>query len=290
MQSHEAWLTIAREELLGAKTLLKVELFSTVTYLCQQSAEKSLKAYLSFKKSNLIKTHDLPKLVELCMVHDRTFEEIQDLAEPLNPFSTKFRYPTEEDIPELEDALLAIKQAKKIMTFVAKKISDPKAGQLDIFEKFYEMDIKDHRISAAGIVLHRKKVLLVRYSNPDGTTFLVGPGGGVKDGESLTQAIVREVKEETGIEVLPSKMLFVEDLESKSRRMVKIWFLCKFIGGKLIKTKAAAQEGIVDVNWYTKEQLENETVYPQILKEVDWKIFKRKTFELRYFGFVKADF
>ena len=108
--------------------------------------------------------------------------------------------------------------------------------------------------------------------------------------EDMKTEVIREVKEETGIEVLPSKMLFVEDLESKSRRMVKIWFLCKFIGGKLIKTKAAAQEGIVDVNWYTKEQLENETVYPQILKEVDWKIFKRKTFELRYFGFVKADF
>lgn len=290
MQSHEAWLIIAREELLGAKALLRAKLFSTITYLCQQSAEKSLKAYLSFKKYDVIKTHDLLRLVEACMSFDRSFEEFYEPARQLNPFATRFRYPTEYDVPDLDYAIDLIKQAKKIMTFVAKKISDPKAGQLDIFEKIYEMDIKDHRISAAGIVLHRGKVLLVRYSNSDGTSFLVGPGGGVGDEEGLTDAIIREVKEETGIEVLPSKMLFVEDLGSKRYRMVKIWFLCKFAGGKLIKTQEAAQEGIIDVNWYTKEQLENEIVYPKILKEVDWKVFSRKTFELRYFGFVQADF
>lgn len=117
--------------------------------------------------------------------------------------------------------------------------------------------MKDHRIAAAGVVLHRGKVLLVRYRNLDGTSFLVGPGGRVKDTEGLTEAIVREVKEETGIEVLPYNMLFVEDLESKNRRMVKIWFICKFIGGKLVKTQEALQEGIVDVNWYSREQLEN---------------------------------
>lgn len=76
MQEHERWLNIAREDLLAAKTLLKVELFSTVTYLCQQCGEKSLKGYLAFKKHEIVKTHDLTKLVGICRRFDVVFEAL----------------------------------------------------------------------------------------------------------------------------------------------------------------------------------------------------------------------
>lgn len=46
--------------------------------------------------------------------------------------------------------------------------------------------MKSYRISAAGIVLHDNKILLVRYNLPDGSSILVGPGGGAK---KLTQMI-----------------------------------------------------------------------------------------------------
>ena len=72
---------------------------------------------------------------------------------------------------------------------------------------------KEHRIAAAAIVIQEEEILLVRYDDRHGSSFLVGPGGGVdSDGESITQALVREVKEESGIEVRPHKLLFVEDL------------------------------------------------------------------------------
>ena len=56
MQEHEKWLKIAQEDLLAAKGLLTLELFSSVTYHCQQAAEKSLKAYHVFKKHVAFKT------------------------------------------------------------------------------------------------------------------------------------------------------------------------------------------------------------------------------------------
>lgn len=42
----EKWLTISRRDLQSARALLKELLLENVVYHCQQSAEKTLKAYL----------------------------------------------------------------------------------------------------------------------------------------------------------------------------------------------------------------------------------------------------
>ncbi|KKP24373.1 MAG: HEPN-type nucleotidyltransferase, antibiotic resistance related protein [candidate division TM6 bacterium GW2011_GWF2_28_16] len=133
MQEHEKWLRIAKEDLLAAKALIKIELYGSVSFHCQQSAEKSLKGYLAFKKQEIIKTHDLLKLLELCMVIDRSFETQLLVVNYLNPFSTKFRYPSEYDIPDLETVKNTIKYTEKILNFSLKKINEPETGQTSIF-------------------------------------------------------------------------------------------------------------------------------------------------------------
>ena len=129
MQNHESWLAIAQEDLSAAKALQRIELFSAVTYHSQQAAEKSLKAYLVYKSFPIIKIHDLVQLIELCMKTDKEFSKILDEGEKLNPFSSKFRYPTEFDIPDKE---LTIKQAQAIMKLVSKKIMMSPSGQISI--------------------------------------------------------------------------------------------------------------------------------------------------------------
>ena len=121
MQEHESWFRIANEDLMAARALLKVK-FSTVTYHCQQAAEKVLKGYLVFKNQEILKSHDLTKLTDLCIDFDVEFEKIYNSVEFLNPFATKFRYPTEFEIPDLSDAEMAIKHAEIIINFVSKRI------------------------------------------------------------------------------------------------------------------------------------------------------------------------
>jgi HEPN domain-containing protein len=133
MQEHEKWLQIAKEDLLAAKNLVTVELFSAAVYHCQQSAEKSLKGYLVFKKHEILKTHDLIKLTKLCTELDQRFAKLYETVEHLNPFSSKFRYPSEEDIPDLAEAQLTIKHAQSILSFVIKKIEEPETGQTSVF-------------------------------------------------------------------------------------------------------------------------------------------------------------
>lgn len=132
MQDHEPWLRIAKEDLKVAKLALPEELFGPVAYHCQQAAEKALKGYLVSKKQPIIKTHELAKLLEICLKFDKDFEKIYAATLFLNPFATKFRYPTEFDIPDQTDAELALKHATSILTFVLKKISHPTTEQKSI--------------------------------------------------------------------------------------------------------------------------------------------------------------
>lgn len=132
MQEHEKWLTIAKEDLAVAKLALTSDFFSSATYHCQQCAEKSLKAYLSFKGEAITKTHDLIKCLEQCMQFDKDFQKLYQALRELNPFATKFRYPTEFDIPDRDKSALAIKQAESILKFVQKKISNSLIGQMEI--------------------------------------------------------------------------------------------------------------------------------------------------------------
>lgn len=149
---------------------------------------------------------------------------------------------------------------------------------------------KEHRISAGAIVIKEDHVLLARYDGPRGRSYLVGPGGGVLGNESIYDTVVREVREETGVEVRPQKVLFVEDLLSRRYRIVKIWFLCNLIGGQIINTQEALEEGITEVDWYSRDELLDEVVYPPGLLTYDWGAFPRHNWESKYLELRETDF
>ena len=149
---------------------------------------------------------------------------------------------------------------------------------------------KEHRISAAAIIIQNNKILLVRYRDSSGGSFLVGPGGGTLSHEGINQTVIREVQEETGLTINPLKILIVEDLLSLQSRMVKIWFLCEIIGGELNYTQGAKEEGIIEVGWYRKEQLKKETVYPSPVMSNDWDSFSSAGWKTMYLELKQADF
>ena len=71
---------------------------------------------------------------------------------------------------------------------------------MSIFEEARREGVRTYGVS--GIILRDEKVLLVRRREDD---FLGGiyefPGGKVEDGEGLADALIREVREETGLRV-----------------------------------------------------------------------------------------
>lgn len=74
-------------------------------------------------------------------------------------------------------------------------------------EKLVPADTMVQRPSVYGIILHDAKILLAKTAH---TSKYVLPGGGIHKGEDVQAALIREVKEETGIEVSGGEFLHFE--------------------------------------------------------------------------------
>lgn len=119
------WLTKAVHDLRSARRLFSDEppLLDTAVYHCQQSAEKSLKAYLTLQDISFLKTHLLTVLVEQCILQDDDFENLRNAAEILTPYATAFRYPGDSLEPIAADVEEAIQLADEVYSFVLNKMS-----------------------------------------------------------------------------------------------------------------------------------------------------------------------
>lgn len=104
----------------------------------------------------------------------------------------------------------------------------------DLFcnEKGYQTPKLDTRT----VIFKDNKILLVKENN--GTWSL--PGGWVDVLESVASNTVKETKEETGLDVVPKRIIAVQDRNKHNKPIYaygicKIFVLCEVIGGKFEK-------------------------------------------------------
>jgi len=96
----------------------------TALFNIQQCAEKALKAYMVFKKNSFTKTHDLVRLIDICMEMDEDFETLRFLAAVLTPYETAGRYPSSDFVRlNVEEIGQIIKQSEFILNFVMHRIN-----------------------------------------------------------------------------------------------------------------------------------------------------------------------
>ena len=125
-----------------------------------------------------------------------------------------------------------------------------------------------HRISVGAFVIHNNKILVVNHRRAERYNFWVAPGGGIQGTETLEEAVIREVKEETGVKVSVDRLLYIEEMYEPEMRYVKFWFRCEFINGQLdCSAQEAVCEHIVDVRFMGQDDLKNYTVFPQVLND-----------------------
>lgn len=102
---------------------------------------------------------------------------------------------------------------------------------------------------AQAILLMDRMVLMVQQHVKRGGIVWNFPGGGIEEGETTEQACIREMKEETGIEVQIVKKLH--------EHAGKYTFLTVMTGGQLrLDKENAANEDLVDVAWVDLDDAE----------------------------------
>jgi ADP-ribose pyrophosphatase YjhB (NUDIX family) len=129
-----------------------------------------------------------------------------------------------------------------------------------------------HRISAGAIVERDGRILLVRHCRTGRYDFWVCPGGGVQDDEELADAAVREVREECGLQVRVSKLLYIEELINPECRYVKFWFSGEHVAGALSTAQPeAVAEHIVQAAWLPPAEFPGKSVFPPVLAGRYWQ-------------------
>lgn len=89
----------------------------------------------------------------------------------------------------------------------------------------------EKRVSSRAIIIDDNKLLTMfrRKIKSDGTVkeYYVIPGGGLEEGETLEENVIRELKEEFNVDIEVVKFLGTEEYDDT----IANYFLCKIVSG-----------------------------------------------------------
>ena len=139
------------------------------------------------------------------------------------------------------------------------------------------------RIRVAAIILQGEEILLARHRR-DGVDYFVLPGGGVEYGETLEEALIRELQEEASLDIRVGAPVFINDSipPDKHRHILNLAFLAEVTGGTLaVDTQ---DKRLVGMEFVPVENISHLTLYPDIRKDLLAAIKTRFTQGVRYVG------
>lgn len=120
-----------------------------------------------------------------------------------------------------------------------------------------------HPIPAvAAVIVRDKEILLVKRGTEPSRGKWSVPGGSIEWGETLAEALKREIREETGLEIEIIKLIGVTDLivDSKpSYHYVLIDYLARPVGGNL-----TPGSDVMDVRWVSVDNLSDYELTPHL--------------------------
>lgn len=126
------------------------------------------------------------------------------------------------------------------------------------------------RTAARAIIQQDDKLLVIRYCDEQGEFYAL-PGGSQRHGESLTEAVVREVAEETGTVIRAGALRFVRECRGspQSRSLppefhaLELFFECELVSEGGMATDL--DPGQADALWLSIANLRSRCFFPPAL-------------------------
>ncbi|MFH1316236.1 MAG: NUDIX domain-containing protein [Candidatus Woesearchaeota archaeon] len=125
------------------------------------------------------------------------------------------------------------------------------------------MDKKHHR--SAVIIIDKNKILLMRRVE-DGREYFVFPGGTIEENETPKETAIREIKEETNLDIEIERLLWKFEDEFH----VGYYFLAKSFKGEIElggpEAKMHCDENFFCPDWVKLDKLDNMKLFPEEIK------------------------
>ncbi|RJO60277.1 NUDIX domain-containing protein [candidate division WS5 bacterium] len=131
-----------------------------------------------------------------------------------------------------------------------------------------------------SVIIRDKKVLAIKRTKPEAIYWVI-PGGGTKESETNEQALMREVREELGVDIKIKDLL----LEMPSRKLETIgqkeyFYYCEILSGVLGSGQGpefkrdSQYVGKYDIEWLDIANLNNFDLRPEEIKNLIYNRYK----------------
>jgi len=127
---------------------------------------------------------------------------------------------------------------------------------------------------AAAIIMHNNALLLMQRRRR-GHTFYVFPGGTVESGETTDQAAVREVREETSVDVQVTQLLYTTRIFDTTSFKDHFFYTCSYIAGtphlpqnSIEWQRMHSEDNYYNPLWVPIELLGSTLIYPLEIRDL----------------------
>ena len=127
---------------------------------------------------------------------------------------------------------------------------------------------------ATAIIIRNGKLLLIHRQKP-GRDYYVLPGGGVDLEESFEEACIREVREETGLDVLALRLVsrYITLEKEENYYVTKVTPAEPVLGGA--EAERQSPEDLYTFLWVEAAQLESLNLLPGAARRICLEILKK---------------
>ena len=131
------------------------------------------------------------------------------------------------------------------------------------------------------IVNEKEEILLVQHRKAN-RYYWVLPGGRIEYGENFAECAVRELKEETNLDIKFGKIVFLSEAiaPDKSRHIINIYATGEVLGGEL---RIGDEPMLADAAYKPILELEKITLYPPVADKII-ATYKEGFREIKYLG------
>jgi 8-oxo-dGTP diphosphatase len=123
---------------------------------------------------------------------------------------------------------------------------------------------KEIRVRVVALLINSNRILAVQHTTLDDRWWCF-PGGGQEVGENQSQTIVRELKEELNLRVVPKRLLYIAEFMMQDNQAAEFYWLCECDDNRYEIPKQ--ERSVTDASWTSLEKLQDRDILPELVKD-----------------------